>query len=335
MILNSSISFSRLSSYSQCPRKEYLESRLFFTRESNVFAIEGERLHAQEEERAVPNLVTFGNKMIERGLTNEKIAAILERNKLSEPNLTEQKIKSEKGIPVYVENKLTMKLTDDLSFTGIPDLYSVAGEVAFIVDYKFGLRVSPKYDQMRYYALLIKEKHPETKVFLCSFIYPNANAERNITIYEDELHTIKEKLIVKASDMVEDVKACAKPSALCDYCPFAEKCVSKQVNALIKLQNESDELIASGYPDSRIIAFYGENSLGLGKEKIELTGVDTKEVYFINSNSKKLREVVSLNEKAKEIVFLDKTAIKSVLGVENIPPVFESDGKKFYNLAHE
>ena len=328
---NKSISFSRLSSYQQCPRREYLEYRLMFPKEQNEFAIAGSEAHEKEENNATPNAVNYGNALIQALSKDKKYAPIIQEKGIK-PNLSDQGVGE--GIAVYAEHKLSMKLTDELYFTGFIDLYFVIDDTAFIMDYKFTNKAVAKYDQLRYYALLIKARHPEVNLFLGSFIYPLLETRKDIVIYEEELSIIKDSLIVKANELNNDGKGKIKLTPLCEYCPFAAVCKSKSVDALIKLQTASDRLISRGIPSSKTIVAYNDD-ISSAVNKIWSLGISVDKCYFVNTATPSLNDALSLNKDFNELVFSDEKSMKALLGVDSLPQaIVQSEGKMLIDLSN-
>lgn len=328
---NKSISFSRLSSYSQCPRREYLEYRLMFPKEQNEFAIAGSEAHEKEENNATPNAINYGNELIQALSTDKKYAPLIQEKGIK-PNLSDQGVGE--SIAVYAEHKLSMKLTDGLCFTGFIDLYFVIDDTAFIMDYKFTNKAVAKYDQLRYYALLIKEKHPQVNLFLGSFIYPLLETRKDIVIYEEELSVIRDSLIAKARELDCDVKGKMKLTPLCEYCPFAAVCKSKSVDALIKLQSNSDTLVSRGIPSAKTIIAYSDD-VRSAVNKMWSLGVPLDRCYFVNTATPTLSQTLALNKDFSELVFTDEASLKILLGVTSLPKiVVESEGKTLIDLSN-
>ena len=328
---NKSISFSRLSSYSQCPRREYLEYRLMFPKEQNEFAIAGSEAHEKEESNATPNAINYGNELIQALSKDKKYAPIIQEKGIK-PNLSDQGVGE--SIAVYAEHKLSMKLTEELCFTGFIDLYFVIDDTAFIMDYKFTNKSVAKYDQLRYYALLIKKKHPQVNLFLGSFIYPLLETRKDIVIYEEELSVIRDSLIAKARELDCDVKGKMKLTPLCEYCPFAAICKSKSVDTLIKLQSSSDALVSRGIPSAKTIVAYNDD-VRSAVNKIWSLGISLDRCYFVNTATPSLNDALSLNKDFSELVFSDEKSMNALLGVDSLPQtIVQSEGKMLIDLSN-
>jgi hypothetical protein len=210
------MSFSKLNTYEQCPKKFwhiYLD-QTFPQRETEQMA-RGTRMHSSLEHY---------------GKTGDIAKLTAETRKFKPMMDRVREVEGDK----YYEHKMAITIDktpcawDDeiLWFRGIADVLIVNGATAYCLDHKTG---KPKHDatQLALFALLTFAHFPDVEEVKSSFLWL-AYDDLSHTSYQrrfaDDLWRGLETRLQYVQDDIETKTFMCKPSKLCGWCPAQDIC---------------------------------------------------------------------------------------------------------------
>ena len=122
----------------------------------------------------------------------------------------------------HIEHTLSWAGMED-SIQGTPDLYVVNGDTAILVDWKTGIRHGGYSDQMRTYAWLICQAHPDVLTVDVRLVYLAEGEVDSFTITHDDVLAHSQAIMVALSQRSEEPLK-AVPGSWCEWCPAALDC---------------------------------------------------------------------------------------------------------------
>lgn len=216
-----SLSYSRLSTFENCPAKfDYLYVSKRVQDQSNEASEYGNRVHEVLEHYGTGEL-DMTTLTIEGHQTLEKWGAIVD------------KIKEQNG-DKYYEYQMAVNrdlqpvdwFAKDTWIRSIADVLVVDGDTAYCLDYKTG-KVRDNPTQLQLFAAMVMWHFPEVKTVKTSFIWLKFDEVTN-SFYErrflESLWTALEPRFDAVQDTIDLGVFDTKPSGLCPWCPAKDMC---------------------------------------------------------------------------------------------------------------
>lgn len=215
------LSFSRLSTFEQCPAQfDYLYVSKRVQSTSNDAADYGDRVHKVLE--------AYGN-----GTLDEQTLSEEGRSTLKQWGAVVQKIMARSGTKLY-EHQMAVNrqlqpvdwFASDVWVRSIADVLIIDGDTAYCLDYKTG-KVKDNPTQLQLFAAMVMWHFPEVKTVKTSFIWlkfsqmTNAKYERR---FLDALWRGMEPRFDKVQEIIDLGVFSTKPSGLCPWCPAKAIC---------------------------------------------------------------------------------------------------------------
>lgn len=221
------LSFSRLSTFEQCPAQfDYLYVSKRVQSISNEAADYGDRVHKTleaygrcktEEERAVMRATQSLEEKQTLGTWGDLVDMVL--SKPGEKYFEHQMAVNRQLQPVDWFAK-------DVWIRSIADVLVVNGDTAYCIDYKTG-KVKDNPTQLQLFAAMVMWLFPEVKKVKTSFVWLRFNETTN-AVYErrflDALWRALEPRFTKVQEVIELGVFDTKPSGLCPWCPAKTIC---------------------------------------------------------------------------------------------------------------
>ncbi|MCH9837566.1 PD-(D/E)XK nuclease family protein [bacterium] len=215
------LSFSRLSTFEQCPAQfDYLYVSKRVQSTSNESADYGDRVHKVLE--------AYGN-----GTLDEQTLSEEGRSTLKQWGAVVDKITSRSGTKLY-EHQMAVNrelkpvdwFASDVWIRSIADVLVVDGDTAYCLDYKTG-KVKENPTQLQLFAAMVMWHFPEVNTVKTSFIWLKFNQTTNAK-YErrflDALWRGMEPRFDKVQEIIDLGVFNTKPSGLCPWCPAKAIC---------------------------------------------------------------------------------------------------------------
>lgn len=215
------LSFSRLSTFEQCPAQfDYLYVSKRVQSTSNEAADYGDRVHKVLE--------AYGN-----GTLDEQTLSEEGRSTLKQWGAVVQKIMARSGTKLY-EHQMAVNrqlqpvdwFASDVWVRSIADVLIIDGDTAYCLDYKTG-KVKDNPTQLQLFAAMVMWHFPEVKTVKTSFIWLKFNQMTNAK-YErrflDALWRGMEPRFDKVQEVIDLGVFNTKPSGLCPWCPAKAIC---------------------------------------------------------------------------------------------------------------
>jgi RecB family exonuclease len=215
------LSFSRLSTFEQCPAQfDYLYVSKRVQSTSNEAADYGDRVHKVLE--------AYGN-----GTLDEQTLSEEGRSTLKQWGAVVDKITSRSGTKLY-EHQMAVNrelkpvdwFASDVWIRSIADVLVVDGDTAYCLDYKTG-KVKENPTQLQLFAAMVMWHFPEVNTVKTSFIWLKFNQTTNAK-YErrflDALWRGMEPRFDKVQEIIDLGVFNTKPSGLCPWCPAKAIC---------------------------------------------------------------------------------------------------------------
>ena len=215
------LSFSRLSTFEQCPAQfDYLYVSKRVQSTSNESADYGDRVHKVLE--------AYGN-----GTLDEQTLSEEGRSTLKQWGAVVDKITSRSGTKLY-EHQMAVNrelkpvdwFAKDVWIRSIADVLVVDGDTAYCLDYKTG-KVKENPTQLQLFAAMVMWHFPEVNTVKTSFIWLKFNQTTNAK-YErrflDALWRGMEPRFDKVQEIIDLGVFNTKPSGLCPWCPAKAIC---------------------------------------------------------------------------------------------------------------
>lgn len=221
------LSFSRLSTFEQCPAQfDYLYVSKRVQSISSEAADYGDRVHKTleaygrcktEEERAVMRATESLEEKQTLGTWGDLVDMVL--SKPGEKYFEHQMAVNRQLQPVDWFAK-------DVWIRSIADVLVVNGDTAYCIDYKTG-KVKDNPTQLQLFAAMVMWLFPEVNKVKTSFVWLRFNETTN-AVYErrflDALWRALEPRFTKVQEVIELGVFDTKPSGLCPWCPAKTIC---------------------------------------------------------------------------------------------------------------
>jgi RecB family exonuclease len=221
------LSFSRLSTFEQCPAQfDYLYVSKRVQSISNEAADYGDRVHKTleaygrcktEEERVVMRATESLEEKQTLGTWGDLVDMVL--SKPGEKYFEHQMAVNRQLQPVDWFAK-------DVWIRSIADVLVVNGDTAYCIDYKTG-KVKDNPTQLQLFAAMVMWLFPEVNKVKTSFVWLRFNETTN-AVYErrflDALWRALEPRFTKVQEVIELGVFDTKPSGLCPWCPAKTIC---------------------------------------------------------------------------------------------------------------
>ena len=215
------LSFSRLSTFEQCPAQfDYLYVSKRVANQSNEHSEYGDRVHKVLEAKGKGEL-DVGALSVEEKNTLERWGPIVDR------------ITSQSG-DKYFEHQMAVNrdltpvgwFDSDVWIRSIADVLVVDGATAYCLDYKTG-KIKENPTQLQLFAAMVFWHFPQVETVKTSFIWlkfdevTNAKYERR---FLGALWSALEPRFTKVQDVIELGVFDTKPSGLCPWCAAKDIC---------------------------------------------------------------------------------------------------------------
>jgi len=221
------LSFSRLSTFEQCPAQfDYLYVSKRVQSTSNEAADYGDRVHklleaygrcATDDERALMR----GTASLEGKQTLDSWAGMVDKilarsgDKLFEHQMA-----------VNADLRPTGWFDKDVWIRSIADVLVIDGSTAYCLDYKTG-KVKDNPTQLQLFAAMVMWHYPEVQTVKTSFIWLRFNELTNVTYERRFLAPLWNALSPRFYAVQETIDLGVfktKPSGLCPWCPAQALC---------------------------------------------------------------------------------------------------------------
>lgn len=206
-------SHTALKDYDNCPL-QYQHKRILkdIPDVKGDAAIWGERVHKDFEERLT---------------INKPLPDYLEKFEPMMQKFVGLDIKCEWKVCLNENLKPTDWFAPDAWFRGVLDLYvRINNTTAFVGDYKTGKR-RDDFDQLKRFALFVFAHDPEVQEVRTAFIWTQFGKVDSETYHRRDVNKLWEETISKIRRVYRSVESDnwpAKPSGLCGWCGFKDKC---------------------------------------------------------------------------------------------------------------
>jgi RecB family exonuclease len=224
------LSFSRLSTFEQCPAQfDYLYVSKRVQSTSNEAADYGDRVHKVLE--------AYGNA-IGQGQEAKEAAVALEdtdeaRSTLKQWGGVVEKIMARPGTKLF-EHQMSVNrqlqpvewFAKDVWIRSIADVLVVDGDTAYCLDYKTG-KVKDNPTQLQLFAAMVMWHFPEVKTVKTSFMWLRFNEMTNAKYERRFLGALwrgLEPRFDKVQEIIDLGVFNTKPSGLCPWCPAKAIC---------------------------------------------------------------------------------------------------------------
>lgn len=221
------LSFSRLSTFEQCPAQfDYLYVSKRVQSTSNEAADYGDRVHKVLE--AYGLLASDEERIVMRAK-----AALEEKSTLEQWGGLVDKILARPG-EKYFEYQMAVNrqlqpvdwFAKDVWIRSIADVLVVDGDTAYCLDYKTG-KIKDNPTQLQLFAAMVMWLFPQVNTVKTSFIWLKFNETTNAK-YErrflDSLWRALEPRFDKVQEVIDLGVFDTKPSGLCPWCPAKGFC---------------------------------------------------------------------------------------------------------------
>ena len=224
------LSFSRLSTFEQCPAQfDYLYVSKRVQSTSNEAADYGDRVHKVLE--------AYGNA-IGQGQEAKEAAIALEDTDEAKSTLKQwggvvEKIMARPGTKLF-EHQMSVNqqlqpvewFAKDVWIRSIADVLVVDGDTAYCLDYKTG-KVKDNPTQLQLFAAMVMWHFPEVKTVKTSFVWLRFNEMTNAKYERRFLGALwrgLEPRFGKVQEVIDLGVFNTKPSGLCPWCPAKAIC---------------------------------------------------------------------------------------------------------------
>jgi CRISPR/Cas system-associated exonuclease Cas4 (RecB family) len=212
-----SLSWSRLSSYNQCPRKFHLQfiTKSFPEEEKSIHLIKGEQLHKQLEDYVIAK---NGGAAMPLGFSPEVRETLPYVDKLfalySAVYPEAQVSAGRDWKPLEWFDKSTM-------YRAIWDVVALRDTTCFIGDYKSG-KVYPygsTYGQLHLSAVIALNRFPEVPEVNAAYIYIEHKKVHPIKVTRTELPQVQAHFEAEFEKVQKEVNWDPTPNEFCKWCP--------------------------------------------------------------------------------------------------------------------
>lgn len=221
-------SYSKINTFTNCPRKFQFVYKLKFPRSSNVSSLKGTLLHSmielyiKNENYDIPYSGDY-LKLPKSEFDSFKLE--FEQKIIHQDIIQQLKNICSKMEILEMEKKLS-NIFNTFSFTGYADTFIKNNKNSIIIDYKTG-KVYPNFEQLKYYALISSYLYPELEKFMLILSFTTYNEKKELTITKNDLKAIELDLIKKINDLENCETYNKSATKLCDYCEYKTECLMK------------------------------------------------------------------------------------------------------------
>ena len=210
------LSWSRLSTYKQCPLKFHLQfiSKSFKEEEKSIHLIKGEQLHKQLEDYVIAK---NGGAAMPLGFSPEVRETLPYVDKLF--SLYEQ-VHPEAQIACTADWKPTEWFSKDAGWRAIWDVVGLSPQTCFIGDYKSG-RIYPYgdgYGQLHLSAVIALERFDTVPVVNAAYIYIEHRKVTPIRVTRKELPQVQDHFDKEFEKVQMEKNWDPTPNEYCKYC---------------------------------------------------------------------------------------------------------------------
>ena len=220
-------SFSKISTYQQCPLQYKFQYIDKLPTNPSIHLIKGSKIHSIlekiEDFKYDPSIEYHD---IVKNFKDSELGSEI----LSKPSIREHRIKLDENLKA--DDTLTKEKTRFVGYIDRINIYSgisESGEITQnveLIDYKTGKYKEPKYQdyqQLILYGLYMFDKYDIDKILL-RFVYVEHNLENTLLLHRSSYDIYKSKLQKDIETIEQDTEFQKRPSRLCPWCDFQEYC---------------------------------------------------------------------------------------------------------------
>lgn len=215
------LSFSRLSTFEQCPAQfDYLYVSKRVQSTSNEAADYGDRVHKVLE--------AYGNGSLDKDSLSEEGCSTLKQW-----GAVVEKIMARSGTKLFEQQMAVNRqlqpvdwFAADVWIRSIADVLIIDGDTAYCLDYKTG-KVKDNPTQLQLFAAMVMWHYPEVKTVKTSFMWLRFNEMTNAKYERRFLAALwrgMEPRFDKVQEVIDLGVFDTKPSGLCPWCPAKAIC---------------------------------------------------------------------------------------------------------------
>jgi len=211
------LSWSRLNTYQQCPRKFHLQfiSKSFPEEEKSIHLVKGEQLHKQLEDYVIAK---NGGAPMPLGFSPEVKETLPYVDKLF---TLYQSVHPEAQIACTKEWKPTDWFAKDTGWRAIWDVAGLRPQTVFIGDYKSG-KIYPYgngYGQLHLSACIALNRFSDVPEVNAAYIYIEHKKVTPIKVTREELPKVMEHFDKEFLKVQMEKSWDPKPNEFCKWCP--------------------------------------------------------------------------------------------------------------------
>ena len=342
------ISYSRIQTYNDCPRKEFFKYRLGFA-SKDAFALNyGTLTHLLLEDKAKGGALL--DEITIEDSKKDPSTLIYIDSKTGKASLTpipDAKVVSMERFPTLTPEQEVNLINDEVSnvFVGYMDLLTIDDKgVITIIDYKTG-KTKPSFVQLDTYAYFAAKAFPEAHTINAAYYFVKTDTFEKKSYTREEALSFERVLTNDIERLVSqgEINVLSKKSYKCNWCDYQNECaLYGQFNDVYsQSRNSSDRAqtpVFGSYLSQNVILFDGgdEESRQKAKDLFSLCGNDAFAIdtsYSRGDNRSLIDRYISLAPKISEISFLDESSKQTVIGKSYARGErFEVDGITFTDL---
>ena len=213
-------SFSGLVNWENCPRSQYYRKILKIKDVSGVAAARGSDIHKEME-----NYLNCTSDIYPPSLPDKSYWLPILNKHRKNPNLhTEIEFAFDKKWQVvgYTKDpRAWFRMIIDVA------ILPVGGKTATLIDIKTGKTAHndvKHLSQLRLYAVACFKMYPKLEKVKLALWYVDHKKVLQKTMFRSEALLVERSFIVRSSKMLADKQFRAKPSVLCNYCSYEDRC---------------------------------------------------------------------------------------------------------------
>lgn len=212
-----SLSWSRLSSYNQCPRKFHLQfiTKSFPNEEKSIHLVKGEQLHKQLEDYVIAK---NGGAAMPLGFSPEVRETLPYVDKLFE---LYSSVYPEAQVSCGQDWKPLEWFDKSTMFRAIWDVIGLRDTTCFIGDYKSG-KIYPygaTYGQLHLSAAIALNRFPQIPEVNAAYIYIEHKKVSPIKVTRAELPKVMQHFESEFAKVQKEVNWEPTPNEFCKWCP--------------------------------------------------------------------------------------------------------------------
>lgn len=211
------LSWSRLTTYQQCPKKFHLQfiTKSFPEEEKSIHLIKGEQLHKQLEDYVIAK---NGGAAMPLGFSPEVRSTLPYVDKLF--TLYDQ-VHPEAQVAANIEWRPVEWFDKSTAWRAIWDVVGLKPATCFIGDYKSG-KIYPygaTYGQLHLSAVIALERFPEIPEVNAAYIYIEHQKINRIKVTREELPVVKLHFEREFDKVQKEANWDPTPNEFCKWCP--------------------------------------------------------------------------------------------------------------------